>query len=99
MFTRTSRWVPTDPGSVGHVWIGFEPQLQADAPGHAARKNARNEGRNLVLESEAELLLLAKEGVEALWADEDEEDDPARVPRALGSPSVHAQKAGLCHDR
>jgi len=73
MFTRTSRWVPTDPGSVGHVWIGFEPQLQADAPGQAARKNARNEGRNLVLESEAELLLLAKEGVEALWADEDEE--------------------------
>jgi len=77
MFTRTSRWSPTDPGSVGHVWIGFEPQLRADAsiPGQAARKNARNEGRNLVLESEAELLLLAKEGVEALWADEDEEDE------------------------
>ena len=75
MFTRTSRWVPTDPGSVGHVWIGCEPQLQADALGQAARKNARNEGRNLVLESEAELLLLAKEGVEALWADEDEEGE------------------------
>ena len=77
MFTRTSRCVPTDPGSVGHVRIGFEPQLQQDAviPGQAARKGARNEGRNLVLESEAELFLLAKEGVEALWADEDEEDD------------------------
>ena len=43
----------------------FRAQLQADAPGQAARKNARNEGRNLVLESEAELLLLAKEGVES----------------------------------
>ena len=55
----------------------FEPQLQENAviPGLAAKKDARNEGRNLVLESEAELLLLAKGGVEALWADEDEEDD------------------------
>ena len=44
-------------------------------PGQAARKGARNEGRNLVLEIEAELLLLAKEGVEGLWADEDEEDE------------------------
>ena len=77
MFTRTSRRVPTDPGYVGYVWIGFEPQLQEDAviTGQAPRKGARNEGRNLVLESEAELLLLAKEGVEALLADEDEEDD------------------------
>jgi len=77
MFTRTFRWVPTDPGSVGHVWIGFEPQPQEDAviSGQAPRKGARNEGRNLVLESEAELLLLAKEGVEALWKNEDEEDD------------------------
>jgi hypothetical protein len=75
MFTRTSRWVPTDPGSVGHVWIGFEPQLQEDAvfPRQAARKGARNEGRNLVLGSEAEFLLLAKKGVEALCADEDDE--------------------------
>jgi hypothetical protein len=75
MFTRTSRWVPTYPGYVGHVWIGFEPQLQADAsiPGQAARKGSRNEGRNLVLESEPELLLLAREGVQELWADEDEE--------------------------
>ena len=55
MFNRTSRWVPTDPGSVGHVWIDFEPQLQENAviPGQAARKGARNEGRDLVLESEA----------------------------------------------
>ena len=68
MFTRTARWSPTDPGSVGHVWIGFEPQLQADVviDGQALRKGARNEGRNLVLQSEAELLLLAEEGVEAL---------------------------------
>jgi len=44
-------------------------------PWQAHRKGARNEGMNLVLESEAKLLLLAKEGVEALWADEDEEDD------------------------
>ena len=75
--TRTSRWVPTDPGSVGHVWIGFEPQLQENAviPWQAARKGARNEGKNLVLESEAELLLLVKGGVEALWEDEDAEDD------------------------
>ena len=40
-----------------------------------ARKDAKNEGRNLVLESEAELLLLAKEGGKALWADQGEEDD------------------------
>jgi len=77
MFTKTSRWVPTDPCSVGHVWIGFELQLQEDAviPGQAARKGARNEGMNLVLESEAELLLLGREDVDALWADEDDEDD------------------------
>ena len=68
MFTRTSKWVPADPGSVRHGRIGFQTQLQQDAviPGQDARKGARNEGRNMVLESEAELLLLAEEGVEAL---------------------------------
>ena len=35
----------------------------------------QEKGRNLVPESEAELLLLAKGGVEALCADEDGEDD------------------------
>ena len=66
MVTKTSRWGPTDPGSAGHVCIGFEPQLQEDAviPGQAARKCAKNDARDLVLESEAKLLLLAKEGVE-----------------------------------
>jgi hypothetical protein len=67
----TSKLVPTDPGSASHGWIGFEPQFQEYAviPGQDARKGARNEGRNLVFESEAALLLLAKEGAEALWAD------------------------------
>ena len=74
MFTKTSRWVPTDPGPLGHVWIGFEPHSQEDAviPRQAARKGARGEGRNLVLE--CELLLLARERVETLWAHEDEQD-------------------------
>jgi len=72
MFTRTSRWVPTDSGS---VWIGFEPQLQADAAIQPARKDARKEGRNLVLESEEKILQLGKEGVEGLWADEDDDDE------------------------
>ena len=45
------------------VSISFEPQFQ-------------NEGQSkLVLESEVELLQLARENVEALWADEDEEDE------------------------
>ena len=61
LFAPVESWEATDPASLGHVWIGFEPLFQ-------------NEGQSkLVLESEVELLQLAREGVEALWADEDEE--------------------------
>ena len=55
MLTKPSRWVPTDQGTMGHGWIGSEPQLQKDVviPGQAARKGVRNEGRNLVLERQS----------------------------------------------
>jgi hypothetical protein len=63
LFAPVESWHATDPGTLGHVWIGFEPIFQ-------------DEGQSkLVLESEVELLQLARENVEALWADEDEEDE------------------------
>ena len=63
LFAPVESWETTDPGTLGHVWIGFQPIFQ-------------DEGQSkLVLESEVELLQLAREGVEALWADEDEEDE------------------------
>ncbi|KAJ1474322.1 hypothetical protein T484DRAFT_3271023 [Baffinella frigidus] len=63
LFAPVESWEATDPGTHGHVWIGFEPIIH-------------DEGQSkLVLESEVELLQLARENVEALWADEDEEDE------------------------
>jgi hypothetical protein len=63
LFAPREFWEATDPATLGHIWIGFEPMFH-------------NEGQSkLVLESEVELLQLAREGVEALWADEDEEDE------------------------
>ena len=44
-------------------------------PRQPARKGAGDEGRNLVLASEAELLPLAREALEALWEDEYQEQD------------------------